>query len=284
MTQPRVGRLLRFAATTLAVCFILVAGFLVFFENSFIYFPTRGGVGPSPGEDVWLTAADGVRIHGWYVTHPQAQVTLLWLHGNAGNLEIRRELLEGLRRLPANVLVIDYRGFGKSEGNPNEAGVNRDARAAYEWLLARTQPERIVVFGKSLGGGPACELASRVKVGGLIVQSSFTRAGDMASIVFPFLPLARYLVRTKFDSLGKVAEIRCPKLFIHTIDDDLIPFSMAKRLYEAAAPPKEYAWFDTGGHNGVWSAQKDYYSRVSAFLEKVAPGAAGVPPAAADEP
>ena len=201
------------------------------FEESLIYFPDKGGVGPSPspGQDVYLQTSDGVRIHGWYVTHPKAQMTLLWLHGNAGNIEIRRDLLEGLRGLPAHVLVIDYRGYGNSEGKPSEDGIYRDARAAYDWLLTRTAPERIVIFGKSLGGAPACELASQVRCGGLIIQSSFTRAGDMASRVMPFFP-ARWLVRTRFDNLGKVARIGCPKLFIHAVDDEMIPFSMGERL------------------------------------------------------
>ncbi len=266
------ARLLRATGIAVAVVALFFAGFIVFFEESLIFYPARGGVGPSPGQDVFLTTSDGVKIHGWYVTHPEAKAAILYLHGNAGNIEIRRDVLEGLRQLPANVLLIDYRGYGNSEGRPSEVGIYRDARAAYDWLAARTPPERIVVFGKSLGGAPACELAAGVPVGGLIVQSSFTRATDMASIVMPFLPGARFLVRSKFDTIGKVARIRCPKLFIHAVDDDLIPFSMARRLYDAAAEPKEHAWFDSGGHGGLWiTHHQAYYARLRQFLNRLSP-------------
>ncbi len=264
----RIIRAVGLAAGAVALYF---TGYIMLFEESLIYFPEKGGIGPSPGEDVYLTTADGLKIHGWYVTHPEAKVALLWLHGNAGNIEIRRDLLEGLRRLPANVLLIDYRGYGNSEGRPSEEGLYRDARAAYDWLAKRLAPERIVIFGKSLGGAPACELAWQAPCGGLIVQSSFTNAADMASRVMPFFPPGRWLVRTRFDNLSKVSRIRCPKLFIHTVDDEMIPFAMAERLYAAAAPPKEYAWFPAGGHNGVWVADPQrYYSRLSQFLNSIA--------------
>ena len=243
---------------------------IMFFENSFIYMPEKGGVGPTPGEDVHFTAADGVRLHGWYAAHPDAQVSVLWFHGNAGNIEHRRGLLRQLRALPANVLLIDYRGYGKSEGSPGEEGLYLDARAAYDWLCGKTSPDRIVIFGKSLGGAPACELASQVKAGGLVSESSFTSAGDMASRIMPFFP-ARYFLRHKFDNLAKVGKIGCPKLFIHSQADEMIPFEMAERLFEAAAEPKEHAWFDRAGHNDLPDAhEKEYFARFKAFLDGVA--------------
>jgi hypothetical protein len=262
-------RALRSAGLTAALVLLLGAGFVVFLEESFIYFPHKGDVGPSPGEDVWLTASDGVRIHGWYVTHPEARHTLLWLHGNAGNIEYRRDMLEDLRALPANVLLIDYRGYGKSEGKPTEKGLCRDARAAYDWLCGRTKPERIVLLGKSLGAGPACDLAAQAPVGGLIVQSAFTSAPDMAPLVMPLFP-ARWFMRTKFDNLSKVAALPCPKLFIHSRDDEIIPFRMGEALHAAAAEPKECAWFDRAGHNDLWvTHSKAYYACLAAFLERL---------------
>ena len=112
-------------------------------------------------------------------------------------------------------VLIDYRGYGKSEGSPDEQGLYQDARAAYDWLATKTQSERIVLFGKSLGGAPACELAAQVNVGGLICESTFTSAGDMASKILPLFP-ARYFLKHRFDNLKKVREIRCPKLFVHS--------------------------------------------------------------------
>ncbi len=262
-------RVLRSAGLAVVLFFLVCMGFVMIFENSFIYFPAKGNVGKSPGEDVFLETSDGVRIHGWYVTHPKAAVTLLWFHGNAGNLEDRRGLLRDLRDLPANVLVIDYRGYGRSEGRPDEKGLYRDAQAAWDWLSARTSPERIVVFGKSLGGGPASELATRVSCGGLILQSTFTSAPDMAPRVMPFFP-ARWFLRTKYDNLAKVAKISCPKLILHSRDDEIIPFSMGERLFAAAAEPKESAWFDGAGHNDLWLRRREeYFARLRDFLGRL---------------
>jgi fermentation-respiration switch protein FrsA (DUF1100 family) len=261
--------ILPIAAAAGALLLVVVA--LLFFENSLIFFPTKGGVGKSPGEDVFLTASDGVHIHGWYVVNPQATHTLLWFHGNAGNLEDRREWLEGLRRLPANVLIIDYRGYGRSEGEPFETGVYRDARAAYDWLLREKHvlPERLVIFGESLGGAVAAELATQVKCGGLILQSTFTNAGDMSKLVVPFIPM-RWFIRTKFDTLAKVAAIPVPKLILHARDDEVIPFAMGARLCAAARSPKECHWFDRGGHNGIFvTVPGEYYGQLEAFLRSL---------------
>ncbi len=273
MSEGRTGkpwwvRALRTAGLLVAVYFVLGAGFVLIFEDSFIYFPEKDGVGPSPGDDVFLTTSDGVRIHGWYVSHPEARVTLLWFHGNAGNLEDRRGMLSGLRDLGTNVLAIDYRGYGKSGGKPGEEGLYRDARAAYDWLAAKTPADRIVILGKSLGGGPACELASQVPCGGLVLQSAFTSAPDMASRVLPLFP-ARWFMRTKFDNLSKVGRIACPKLFVHSRADEIVPFEMGERLFAAASEPKEPAWFDRGGHNNLWITQRrEYFARLGEFLER----------------
>jgi fermentation-respiration switch protein FrsA (DUF1100 family) len=216
---------------------------------------------------VFLTTSDGVKIHGWFVAAPNARVTLLWFHGNAGNLENRRDMLDGLRLLPAQVLVIDYRGFGKSDGSPDEQGIYRDGRAAYDWLVQTRQvpPQRIVLLGESLGGAVACELATQVPVGAVILQSTFTNAADMSRLVLPGFP-ARWIIRHRFDNIGKVAMIRVPKLFLHARDDEVIPFAMGPRLFEAAASPKESHWFSAGGHNGIFAFAPDYYPRLSAFL------------------
>lgn len=264
----RVGRS---SALAVGLIVVLFGGFVVFFEDSFIYFPARDGVGPSPGEDVAIACPDGVKIHGWFLSHPEAKVSLLFFHGNAGNIEDRRDVILALRGLKANVLAIDYRGYGKSEGKPSEPGLYLDARAAYDWLRAKVPPAKLVVFGKSLGGGPACELAATVPVDGLIVQSAFTSAPDMSSRVIPLLP-ARWFMRTKFDNLAKVRKATCPKLFIHSRADEIIPFEMAERLFAEAAGPKECEWYDGADHNGLIDQNEaKYYPRLGEFLRKVAP-------------
>ena len=266
---PLWRKVARSAALVVVLVFLLGGGFVLIFEDRFIYFPTREELGRSPGEDVFLTTSDGVKIHGWYVPNPEAKLTLLYFHGNAGHIGDRRGFIEDLRRLPANVFALDYRGYGRSEGSPDEAGLYRDARAAYDWLLTRTSAERIVVLGKSLGGGPACELASTVPVGGLIVQSAFTSAKDMARRVMPLFP-ARWFMRTSYDNLSKVGKIACPKLFIHGRRDEIVPFEMAERLFEAAAAPKEKAWYERGDHNGLIDAHaEEYRDLLRAFLVKI---------------
>jgi fermentation-respiration switch protein FrsA (DUF1100 family) len=259
----------RSAALTVFLVFLIGGAFVMLFEDKFIYFPTREELGRSPGEDVFLTTSDGVKIHGWWVPHPEAKVSILYFHGNAGHIGDRRGYIDDLRRLPANVFALDYRGYGQSEGSPNEEGLYRDARAAYDWLAAKTPPERIVLLGKSLGGGPACEIAATSPVGGLIVQSAFTSAKDMAKRVMPVFP-ARWFMRTNYDNLAKVRTIACPKLFIHGRRDDIVPFEMAERLFAAAAEPKENAWFDRGDHNGMIDANgAEYFETLRRFLAKL---------------
>jgi fermentation-respiration switch protein FrsA (DUF1100 family) len=254
------------ALRTTLICYAVILILAMIFEDKLIYFPTKDGVGPSPGEEVWLTTADGVKIHGWYLPHPRAKATILHLHGNAGNLEDRRDLVRRLHELGVNVMAIDFRGYGKSEGKPREAGLYADSRAAYDWLLAKTTADRIVLHGESLGAGPACELASTLPCGGLIVQSAFTSARDMAPRVLPIVP--KWFVRTRFDNLEKVARISCRKLFIHSRQDEMIPFDMGEKLFAAAAEPKDCEWFQGAGHNDLAISQpRKLFDRLARFLE-----------------
>ncbi|HEX8130600.1 MAG TPA: alpha/beta hydrolase [Pyrinomonadaceae bacterium] len=259
------------------ICVLLGAclvGYVMLFEDSFIYFPAkypegvweraemraREGQIVARIEDVQLTAADGVRLHGWYATPRvgraggalealETQTTLLYLHGNGGNISHRYDFINELVRLPANVLIIDYRGYGKSEGRPSEEGLYMDARAAWDHLTTAraTKPAHIVIFGKSLGGAVAIDLATKVEACGLVVQSSFTSIADMAGEVLPFVP--RFVIRTKMDSLSKIASVSCPKLFIHSQADEIIPYRLGRRLFDAARAPKQFYEVKGAPHN-----------------------------------
>lgn len=230
------------------------------FEDKLIYFPTRHPEGDwrAPERegrdvvDVWLETTDDVRIHGWYLPTPNAPITLLFFHGNAGNLSDRYGWANTLTTLPANVFIVDYRGYGQSEGRPNEPGIYQDAEAAYRWLVDvnGTPANQIVLYGKSLGGAPACEIASRFPVGGLILQSTFTSGADMARIMFPMFPVG-FLVKTRFDNEAKIQDITVPKLIIHSRDDEMLPYYMAERLYDVAADPKQLMSFEGAGHNDL---------------------------------
>ena len=270
-------RVLRTLGLVVVVYFVLTFLLVMFFENSFIYFPTKYPEGDwkAPArmqnkvEEVEFEASDGVKIHGWFVKGDGAKHTLLFFHGNAGNLSDRADWVDTLASLPTDILAIDYRGYGKSEGKPNEEGVYRDAMAAYQWLTEtrKIPANKIILYGKSLGGAPACELASRVPCGGLILQSTFTNAKDMAGTMMPLLPV-KWFMRHRFDNLGKIAKIEIPKLIVHSRNDEIIPYAMAERLHEAAKEPKSLVTYDGAGHNDlIFHFQSDLLDRFRAFLD-----------------
>ena len=240
---------------------MLLVGGVMFLEESFIFFPTRYPTGnwsapehgPCQPEDVSLSASDGTRLHGWYFSSAADAPTILFFHGNAGNLSDRYQWSCSLSGLPANVLSVDYRGYGRSEGRPTEAGLYLDAEAAYRYLREErgVAPQDLIVYGKSLGGAAACELAQRFEMGALVLQSTFTTAADMARLMMPMIPSA--LLRTRFDNLDKVSRVEVQKLIIHSRADEMIPFWMAEKLYEAAPEPKTMAAFEAAGHNDlIW--------------------------------
>jgi fermentation-respiration switch protein FrsA (DUF1100 family) len=276
------------------IMLLLVVGLIIFvmaFEDNFIYFPSkypdgfwevdnipaREGEFIPKVEDCSFVTNDGVRLHGWYCTPHRkssgrleplpAEMVLLWFHGNAGNISYRYDMIRAMMELPVQVFIIDYRGYGKSEGKPNEQGLYLDARAAWGYLVneRRVAPDHIVIFGKSLGGAPAIDLATQVEPAGLIVQSGFTSAGDMAATVLPFLP--RVFLHTKMDSLSKIRQVRCPKLFIHSRADEVVPYELGRRLYEAAPEPKEFYEVKGSPHNSTYIVGgKPYFEALRRFV------------------
>lgn len=268
----RFGRRILVLGLVLSVLFILL---VMLFENTFIYFPSRVWIPqsmPFVPRDAWMTAEDGVRIHGWFVEAPDAKATLLYLHGNAGNLSNRMDFVERLWRLPANVLIVDYRGYGRSEGSPDESGLYSDAYAAFDFLVRelKVPPSKIILFGKSLGGAVAAELATRVACGGVILQSTFTSVKEMSKRVLPILP-ASWFLRHRYDTLSKVPRIACPKLVLHAKRDEIVPYDMGRRLFEAAAMPKRFVELDVPGHNDFMLASSDYDAALRSFLRECLP-------------
>ena len=216
-------------------------------------------------EDVWLEASDGVRIHGWMIPSSQpSQHVTLYLHGNAGNLTHRVDHIQALREAGTALLIIDYRGYGKSEGKPSEQGCYRDTGAAYEYLLTRDYaPERIFVYGESLGTAMAADLASRRPCGGVILEAPFPSAKAVAATV---LPVLGPLVVSGLDTGEKIAQVQAPVLVIHGTLDQVIDYKLGRQVFEAASEPKQF-WAVEGAHHSdiVYRAGPEYIERLRKF-------------------
>jgi len=248
-----------YAVLAIGLGLLLAAGVIRSLEKNLIYFPPRYPLGFEPPEkyglhleEVWIRAVDGVRLNAFYFSNPSSRKALLWFHGNAENIGYGLEQMKAFTELGVNILEVDYRGYGKSEGRPDEAGLYRDAEAAYRYLLEarRFQPEDVICFGQSLGGAVAVDLASRHPCGGLILQSTFTSARDMARRMFA-IPLFAYVIQSRFDSLGKMARVRAPVLIVHGTNDEIVPFAMGQKLYALAPEPKRFLAVAGAGHNDV---------------------------------
>jgi hypothetical protein len=247
------------------------------YEPRLIYFPARD-LDRTPAsfglsfEDVELRTADGELVHGWFLPAPTpAPVTVLLLHGNAGNISHRFEKLAVLRDLGADVLIVDYRGYGRSSGRPSETGTYRDADAAYEYLVQtrRIDPRRLVLYGESLGAAVAVDLAARKPVGGLVIESAFSSGVDVGQEMFPFLP-ARLLVRNRYESVKKIGAVQAPVLILHSRNDEFFGWHHPQRLYDAAREPKRVVEL-RGGHNDAFLVSSQVYAAaLSAFLTRVA--------------
>jgi fermentation-respiration switch protein FrsA (DUF1100 family) len=229
---------------------------LMFLENRLVYHPVTAEEEwlDSPGpevQDVYLTSADGTAVHAWWWPVAGAPGAILYSHGNAGNLSHRGRSVAQLRALLGeSVLIFDYPGYGKSAGRPSEKGCCLAGEAAYDWLVQEQgiDPERIILFGGSLGGGIAVHLASQRKHRALVLAKTFTSLPDVAQSLYPWLPV-RWLMRNRFDNLGKIGDCHRPVFFIHSTGDDLIPFRLAQRLYTAANQPKQFFEIPGGDHN-----------------------------------
>ena len=268
--------------TGLAIIYLAMGVVLYLFQGSLVFLANLPGraldATPAdiglPYEDAWITTADGERLHGWYVPADAARGALLFFHGNAGNISHRLESIAIFNRLGLDVLIVDYRGYGQSSGRPSEEGTYHDARAAWEYLRGErgVPPGRIVVFGRSLGGAVGAWLAAGLPEdaapAAVIVESSFTSGVDMARRLYPVYP-ARLLTRLKYPVVEYAARLRSPVLVVHSRNDEIIPFAMGRRLYEAAPQPKSFLEL-RGDHNaGFWISRDSYMRGLDAFLGTV---------------
>jgi len=234
--------------------YIIFVGVLFIFQSRFIYFPERSLMADPTDiglefEDVALTTSDGVTLSAWFIPSEESRGTVLFCHGNAGNISHRLDSIRIFNRLGLDILIFDYRGYGESEGSPDETGTYRDAEAAWRYLVETrdVDPDRIVVFGRSLGGAVAAWLAERHTPAMLIVESSFVSLADVGSRLYPYLPVS-LIIRYRYDTAACLAGVGCPVLVVHSRDDETMPYDQALRLFQAAREPKRLLEI-SGSHN-----------------------------------
>ena len=224
-----------------------------YLESAGVFFPSRQmPVDPSvmdlPWEDIYFKSKDNIVLNGWYLKKAGAKSTLIFAHGNAGNISDRLFKIKFFFDLGLNVFIFDYRGYGKSKGKPSEAGIYLDAEGAYDYLVSRgdVNMKNIILYGASLGGSVVIDLATCRNAALLVVESSITNAQDMARIHYSFVP--PFFLSLKFNSIGKVSRLTVPKLFIHSPEDQVVPYWVGQKLFKAAIEPKEFLEIH-GGHN-----------------------------------
>jgi fermentation-respiration switch protein FrsA (DUF1100 family) len=253
---------------------IFVVVYLMFNENSLIFYPSLYPDGDWQPRaltftDAWFESADGQKLHGWYVAHEKPLAVVLFCHGNGGNVTDRADKLRQMNRVAqASILVFDYRGYGRSGGFPSESGVLADARQARAWLAkqAGIAEEKVVVMGESLGGAVAVDLAAADGARGLILENTFTSIPEVASAHYPWFPASLFL-RTRFDSLHKIPAYHGPLLQSHGDRDSIVPYRIGRRLFDAANEPKRFLSLAGADHNDLHS--RAYYKEVRTFLENL---------------
>lgn len=244
-------------------------------DQFFVYHPepwkdqdwkVRSGV---PLEDVWFQSGDGTKLFGWYVEAQADRPVILWCHGNAGNIINRLENLRELYRIGLSVFIFDYRGYGRSQGKPSEEGLYQDALGAYDYLT-RTRmirPERIVVFGRSLGAAVAGEVAVQKPAAGLILESAFPSIGAVAKFHYGGVPV-NWLLGANFALIDRLPQLSLPKLIIHGEKDDIIPLELGRQVFEAAKPPKSFYVIEGADHNNTYQVGgMTYFRRWAEFVQ-----------------
>jgi len=255
---------LLYVGAILLIAYCVWAVALYIMQPKFLYSPVRE-VLYTPDEleldfeDVVFRSGDGLQLNGWYVPAQNSEFTVLFCHGNGGNMMHRLDSMNIFHELGLNCLIFDYRGYGGSEGKPSEQGTYLDAGAAYKWLVEEknTPPEKIIVFGRSLGGSIAAKLASQVKAGALVVESTFTSYADIGKKFYPYMPV-RWFARFAYRTIDFIRNVNCPVMLIYSRNDEVVPFEFGQELCEAANEPKEFVEI-FGSHNDGFLVSGDIY-------------------------
>ena len=260
---------------TICGLYILLIILLYLFQGGMMYHPadqiyqTPNAI-QLPYEDVYFESGNGDRIHGWFLPANEARATVLISHGNAGNISDRLESLRVLNRLNLNALIYDYSGYGKSEGSPSEQATYENVRAAWNYLTEQRNipSDNIILMGRSLGGPVAAWLAAQTETAGLILESTFTSAVDLAAEIYPFLPV-RLMMKYEYPTREYLRNISAPVIIMHSRDDQLIPFHHGEELYEVANTPKSLFEMNGAHGNAHMVTGEEYMRALDEFLENV---------------
>lgn len=270
-------KIMRSALIAAALFYIGTVTYFFLIQKSLVYFPSSE-IWMTPDmmgldyEEVFINTADGERIAAWYLPKKDSRGTLLFFHGNAGNISHRLDSLRIFNELGLNTLIIDYRGYGASSGSPSEKGLYMDAVAAYEYLVDEKEisPDRLMIFGRSLGGGVASYLASvKLPAAGMILESVFISMPELGREIYPFIPV-RLIARERFSVLENINNSEIPLLVVHSPDDEIIPFSHGKKIYEnSSSEIKEFLKI-RGSHNeGFFRSMDIYMKGLDNFLNTI---------------
>ena len=253
--------------SVIAVVYVVLCVLLFLMQSQMLYQPSRGyDYAPADYglayEEVSLSTPDGVMLAGWYVPAEGTERTILFCHGNAGNISHRLDTLKMFHELGLNCLIVDYRGYGKSTGRPTEMGTKIDILAGFQWLIEEkgTRSEEIILFGRSLGGSIAAMIAKDVDPGGLVLESVFTSFDDVGAHYYPWLPV-RLFSRFNYNTVEAVKQVTCPVLVIHSPDDEIIPYKFGQEVFAAANEPKQFAELK-GTHNEGFYDNGDLYKKI----------------------
>ena len=242
------------------------------FERAFIFYPERqlSGFPADEGmeyQDVHLQNPDGVIIHGWFMPG-RGKTILLFFQGNGGNISHRIEKIRLLCHPEISSLIIDYNGYGRSHGKPSERACYLNALASWEYLIRerRFEPKQVILFGESLGGAVAVDLATKREAGAMILESALPSIGAVANRFFPGLSI---FLKTKFDSLSKISRVHVPLLQLHGDEDDLVPYELGRKLFEAANDPKEFFAIKGAHHNDTYEIGGEaYFQAIRQFINR----------------
>lgn len=256
--------------------YLVFLGYIYLFQHRLVYVPFSdldsdpARIGLSYRE-IFMDVPGG-KIHAWFVPAEDERGVVLFCHGNAGNISHRLQTIEMLHSLDMSIMIFDYQGYGKSSGKPGEKKTYLDARAAWDYLVEhkKIEPEKIFVFGRSLGGAIAADLATQTCPAGVILESTFTGVKDLGSELFSFLPV-RILSRFEYDTLNKLKKISSPVMIIHSPDDEIIPYSHGKKLYKDAQEPKYFTEIHGGHNTGYLDSRELYLKELNAFFSRYLP-------------